>query len=151
MGLRINTNIAAMNTARVLQSSTRGLTTTLERLSTGLRINRAKDDAAGLFIAENLNSVVRGARVSQRNAQDGISLVQTAEGALSQTSEMLQRMRELAVQSANGTYEDTNTRPALDDEVQQLRTLSSTASRCWTAARLSSRSRLARGPARCWR
>ncbi|HEO71705.1 MAG TPA: flagellin FliC [Candidatus Hydrogenedentes bacterium] len=119
MGLRINTNIAAINTSRVLRNSTSALTKTLERLSSGLRINRAADDAAGLAIAEGFRSIVRGTQVAQRNAQDGVSLVQTAEGALSETTNILQRIRELAVQAANGT-QSVNNRQALDAEVQQL-------------------------------
>lgn len=119
MGLRINTNIAALNTSRVLGRSTRALNQSLERLSSGLRINRAADDAAGLAIAESFRSMVRGAQVAQRNAQDGISLVQTAEGALSETTNILQRIRELAVQAANGTQSDNN-RLALNGEVLQL-------------------------------
>ena len=119
MGLRINTNVAAINTSRVLRRSTEDLNQSLERLSSGLRINRAADDAAGLAIAEGFNSVVRGTQVAQRNSQDGVSLVQTAEGALSETTSILQRMRELAVQAANGT-QSTNNRLALDGEVQQL-------------------------------
>lgn len=119
MGLRINTNVAALNTARVLRRSTEGLNRSLERLSSGLRINRAADDAAGLAIAEGFRSVVRGSQVSQRNAQDGVSLVQTAEGALSETTNILQRIRELAVQAANGT-QSTDNRAALNNEVQQL-------------------------------
>lgn len=119
MGLRINTNVSALNTARILRRSTEALNTSLERLSSGLRINRAADDAAGLAIAEGFRAVVSGSRVSQRNAQDGISLVQTAEGALSETTNILQRIRELAVQAANGTQSTTN-RAAIDTEVQQL-------------------------------
>ncbi len=119
MGLRINTNIAAMNAGRTLNRSTSGLNRSLERLSSGLRINRAADDAAGLAVAEGFNSQVRGANVAQRNAQDGINLVQTAEGSLSETGNILQRVRELAVQAANGTQSDTN-RAALNVEVQQL-------------------------------
>jgi len=119
MGLRINTNIAALNTSRVLRNSTSDLNKSLERLSSGLRINRAADDAAGLAIAENFNSMVRGTQVAQRNSQDGISLVQTAEGALSETTNILQRIRELAVQASNGTQSDNN-RAALDGEVNQL-------------------------------
>ncbi|MBI4557385.1 MAG: flagellin FliC [Candidatus Hydrogenedentes bacterium] len=121
MGLRINTNIPALNAGRILNRSTLALNRTLERLSSGLRINRAADDAAGLAIAEAFRSVVRGTQVAQRNAQDGVSLVQTAEGALSETTNILQRIRELAVQAANGTQSDTN-RAALNDEVQQLLT-----------------------------
>ena len=119
MGLRINTNVAALNTARTLKNSTMSLNKSLERLSSGLRINRAADDAAGLAIAEGFNSVVRGSQVAQRNSQDGISLVQTAEGALSETHSILQRIRELAVQSANGT-QSTNNREAIHNEVKQL-------------------------------
>jgi flagellin len=119
MGLKINTNIPALNASRILGRSTASLNTTLERLASGLRINRAKDDAAGLAIAEGFQSVVRGTQVAQRNAQDGVSLVQTAEGALSETTAILQRVRELAVQAANGTL-STENRIALHDEVQQL-------------------------------
>lgn len=119
MGLRINTNVAALNTGRILRRSTLSLNKSLERLSSGLRINRAADDAAGLAIAEGFRSVVRGARVAQRNAQDGISLVQTTEGALTETTNILQRIRELAVQAANGTN-STDNRAALNAEVQQL-------------------------------
>ncbi len=119
MGLRINTNIAALNTSRILRRNTLDLNRSLERLSSGLRINRAADDAAGLAIAEGFRSVVRGSRVAQRNSQDGISLVQTAEGALSETTNILQRLRELTVQSANGTN-STRNRLALNLEVEQL-------------------------------
>ncbi len=119
MGLRINTNVQALNTARVLRRSTLDLNRSLERLSSGLRINRAADDAAGLAIAEGLRSQVRGTQVAQRNSQDGISLVQTAEGALSESQNILQRMRELAIQAANGTQTDTN-RASLNQEVNQL-------------------------------
>ncbi len=119
MGLRINTNIAALNAGRILRGSTDRLNTSLERLASGLRINSAKDDAAGLAIAEGFRSVVLGSNVAQRNAQDGVSLVQTAEGSLSETTNILQRVRELAVQSANGT-QSTSNRAALDNEVQQL-------------------------------
>ena len=119
MGLRINTNTAAINASRVLARSTKQLNKALEQLSSGLRINRASDDAAGLAIAEGFNSVVRGTRVAQRNAQDGVSLMQTAEGALSETTNILQRIRELAVQSANGTMTTAN-RAALQAEVTQL-------------------------------
>ena len=119
MALRINTNIAALNASRVLTRSTNQLNVSLERLASGLRINRAADDAAGLAIAEGFNSVVRGTQVAQRNSQDGINLVQTAEGALSETTSILQRIRELAVQSANGT-QSTQNRSALNNEVEQL-------------------------------
>jgi flagellin len=119
LGLRINTNIAALNAGRILNRSTQDLNRSLERLASGLRINRAADDAAGLAIAEGFRSVVRGSAVAQRNAQDGVSLVQTAEGALGETTSILQRIRELAVQAANGTQSDTN-RAALHNEVRQL-------------------------------
>ena len=119
MGLRINTNVAAVNTSRILRRNTSDLNRSLERLSSGLRINRAADDAAGLAIAENFRSVVRGAQVAQRNAQDGVSLVQTTEGALAETTNILQRIRELAVQAANGVNSQVN-RDALNAEVTQL-------------------------------
>ena len=119
MGLRINTNIPALNASRILNRSTGELNTTLQRLASGLRINSAKDDAAGLAIAEGLRSQVRGLDVAQRNSQDGISMVQTAEGALSETTNILQRIRELAVQAANGTQSDNN-RTAINGEVSQL-------------------------------
>jgi len=119
MGLRINTHVQALNTSRVLRRSTIDLNKSLERLSSGLRINRAADDAAGLAIAEGLRAQVRGTQVAQRNSQDGISLVQTAEGALSETTNILQRMRELAIQASNGTQSDTN-RASLNQEVGQL-------------------------------
>ena len=119
MGLRINTNVSALNAARILKRSTLDLNKSLERLSSGLRINRAADDAAGLAISEGFRAQVRGTQVAARNSQDGISLVQTAEGALSETQNILQRIRELAVQAANGTQSDNN-RIALNTEVQQL-------------------------------
>lgn len=119
MGLIVNTNSAAINTARVLRRSTLDLNKSLQRLSSGLRINRAADDAAGLAIAEGLNSQVRGFRVAQRNAQDGISLVQTAEGALSEIANIVQRIRELAVQAANGTLSAQN-RQDLNTEASEL-------------------------------
>ena len=119
MGLRINTNVPALNAGRTLNRSTQALNKSLERLSSGLRINSAADDAAGLAIAEGFNSVVRGTQMAQRNAQDGVSLVQTAEGSLSETTNILQRIRELAVQAANGT-QSTDNRTAIDGEVNQL-------------------------------
>ena len=119
MGLRINTNIPALNATRQLNKTTSRLGKSLERLSSGLRINRAADDAAGLAIAEAFRSQVRGLRVAQRNSQDGVSLVQTAEGALSETHNMLQRMRELAVQASSGTVSDSD-RAAIQAEVSQL-------------------------------
>lgn len=119
MGLRINTNIPALNTGRILNRSTKSLEQSLQRLSSGLRINRAADDAAGLAIAEAFRAQVKGTQTAQRNSQDGISLVQTAEGALSETTNILQRIRELAVQAANGTQSDNN-RASMEGEVQQL-------------------------------
>lgn len=119
MGLRINTNIPALNTGRVLSRSTLALNKSLERLSSGLRINRAADDAAGLAIAENFRAQIRGTQVAQRNSQDGVSLVQTAEGALSETTNILQRIRELAIQASNGT-QSTDNRSAINSEVLQL-------------------------------
>jgi len=120
MGLVVNTNVAAINTSRILRRSTLDLNKSLERLSSGLRINRAVDDAVGLAIAEGLRSQVKGFQVVQRNAQDGISLVQTAEGALSEVTGILQRIRELAVQSANGTLQDNPNRTDLNAEATQL-------------------------------
>lgn len=119
MGLRINTNVPALNTSRVLERSTRELNRSLERLSSGLRLNRAADDAAGLAIAEGFRTQVLGSQVAQRNAQDGISLVQTAEGALSEATNILQRIRELAVQASNGT-QSTENRNSLNTEVREL-------------------------------
>lgn len=119
MGLRINTNIAALRSTRILRASTLDLNKSLERLSSGLRINKAGDDAAGLAIAEGFRSVKLGSAVAGRNALDGISFVQTIEGALSEVTNMLQRMRELAVQAANGTNSAQN-RSDLDLEVQEL-------------------------------
>lgn len=115
----INTNIASLNAQRNLNTSQGALATALQRLSSGLRINSAKDDAAGLAISERLTTQIRGLDQARRNANDGISLAQTAEGALSQTGDILQRIRELAVQSANATNSATD-RKALNDEVNQL-------------------------------
>jgi len=116
----INTNIPSLTAQRNLNSSQSDLQTSLQRLSSGLRVNSAKDDAAGLAIAERQTSQIRGMNVAQRNANDGISLSQTAEGALGSVTENLQRMRELAVQSANGTYSDAEGRANLDQEYQAL-------------------------------
>ena len=101
MALTVTTNVASLNAQRNLTSSQSSLTTSLQRLSSGLRVNSAKDDAAGLAIAERMNAQVRGLTVGIRNAGDGISLAQTAEGALGSVTEALQRMRELVVQSTN--------------------------------------------------
>ncbi len=115
----INTNIASLNTQRHLNGSQGALATSLQRLSSGLRINSAKDDAAGLAISERMTSQIRGQDQARRNANDGISLAQTAEGALASSSDMLQRIRELAVQSANATNSASD-RKALNDEVNAL-------------------------------
>lgn len=119
MAMVINTNVMSLNAQRNLNKSQGALGQTMERLSSGMRINSAKDDAAGSAIASRLTSQIRGFDQSVRNASDGISLVQTAEGALSESSNILQRMRELAVQSANGTYTSGN-RTTLNAETQQL-------------------------------
>src|SRR5215468_844932 len=110
----INTNISSLNAQRNLNASQEALATSMQRLSSGLRVNSAKDDAAGLAIAERMNAQVRGMNVAVRNAQDGISLAQTAEGALGSIGDNLQRMRELAVQAANDTN-GANDRIALDN------------------------------------
>ena len=115
----INTNVMSLNSQRNLNKSQRGLATALNRLSSGLRINSAKDDAAGLAISERFTSQIRGLSQAARNANDGISLAQTAEGALSEVGNMLQRMRELAVQSANATNSASD-RTALKAEVTAL-------------------------------
>lgn len=119
MGLQVNTNVAALNAYRHLSSTQSTMNTSLERLSSGLRINRAADDAAGLAISEKLRAQTSGLGQASANAQDAISLVQTAEGALNETHSILQRMRQLAVQSSN----DTNTaddRDAIQKEVTAL-------------------------------
>jgi flagellin len=115
----INTNIASLNAQRNLNMSQTALSTAMQRLSSGLRVNSAKDDAAGMAIAERMNTQVRGMNVAIRNANDGISLAQVAEGGIGKVADMLQRMRELAVQSANATN-TTADRSNLDAEFQQL-------------------------------
>lgn len=115
----INTNIASLNTQRNLSSSQSALSTSLQRLSSGLRINSSKDDAAGLAIATRMDSQVRGQQVAIRNANDAISFAQVAEGGLSKQTDALQRMRELAVQSINGTNTSTD-RTNLNAEFSQL-------------------------------
>ncbi|MCR9104337.1 MAG: flagellin [Gammaproteobacteria bacterium] len=115
----INTNVASLNAQRNLSESSSSLATSLQRLSSGLRINSAKDDAAGLAISERMTTQIRGLNQAARNANDGISLAQTAEGAMSEVTNNLQRIRELAVQSANATN-STSDRAALDAEVQTL-------------------------------
>jgi flagellin len=119
MALVINTNVMSLNAQRNLSTSANSLATSLQRLSSGLRINSAKDDAAGLAISERLTSQINGLNVAARNANDGISLAQTAEGDLAQIGNNLQRMRELAVQSANASNSASD-RAALNAEVQQL-------------------------------
>lgn len=119
--LSIHTNTTAMRASAALNASTSMLSKTSERLSTGMRINSAKDDAAGLSIATRMDSQVRGMTVAARNVNDAVSLVQTAEGALGTGTNILQRMRELAVQAANGTMTDTD-RANLDKEYQALGT-----------------------------
>jgi len=115
----INTNLASLNTQRNLSSSQSALNTSLQRLSSGLRINSSKDDAAGLAIATRMDSQVRGQQVAIRNANDAISFAQVAEGGLSKQTDALQRMRELAVQSINGTNTSTD-RANLEAEFSQL-------------------------------
>ncbi|PIF34898.1 flagellin [Delftia sp. 60] len=115
----INTNLVSLNAQRNLSTSQSSLSTTMQRLSSGLRVNSAKDDAAGLAIAERMNAQVRGMNVAMRNANDGISMAQTAEGALGKIGDSLQRMRELAVQAANDTNGSTD-RDSLNKEFQQL-------------------------------
>ena len=117
--MRINTNISAMNAHRQLGVNTNSSAKSLEKLSSGLRINSASDDAAGLAISEKMRSQIRGLNQATRNAQDGISLIQTAEGALNESHAILQRMRELAVQAATDTY-DASDRSELQQEVDQL-------------------------------
>ncbi|MGQ3118354.1 MAG: flagellin N-terminal helical domain-containing protein, partial [Hydrogenophaga sp.] len=116
----INTNVMSMTAQRNLGTTSSSLATSMQRLSSGLRVNSAKDDAAGLAISERMNAQVRGLNVAARNANDGISLAQTAEGALGKVGDMLQRMRELAVQSANASNNGSD-RTALQAEVTQLR------------------------------
>ena len=108
MGIRINTNVSSINTRRHLANSTNMFNKSMEKLSSGLRINRAGDDAAGLAISENLKSDIRALDQAARNAADGISLIQTAEGSLDEVSNILLRMKELAEQSLNGTLSDTD-------------------------------------------
>jgi len=121
MGLVINTNVQAINAQRNLSRTSSTLSTAMARLSSGLRITAAKDDAAGLAISEKMKSHIRGLAQAERNSNDGISLVQTAEGAMDEISGMLIRMRELAVQSANGTT-DSSQKGFLNNEFDQLGT-----------------------------
>jgi flagellin len=119
MSSTINTNIASLNAQRNLSMSQASLATSMQRLSSGLRVNSAKDDAAGLAIAERMNAQVRGMNVAVRNANDGISLAQTAEGALGKVGDSLQRMRELAVQARNSSNSNAD-KDSLDKEFGEL-------------------------------
>src|SRR5919106_4753401 len=116
----INTNVLSLNAQRNLTTSQSSLATALQRLSSGLRINSAKDDAAGLAISDRFTSQIKGLNQAVRNANDGISLAQTAEGALQESTNLLQRLRELAVQSANDTNAASD-RKSLQDEVEQIK------------------------------
>ena len=119
MAQTLNTNLVSLNAQRNLSATQASLSTSMQRLSSGLRVNGAKDDAAGLSIAERMSTQVRGMNVATRNANDAISLAQTAEGALGKVGDIFQRMRELAVQSANGTNSESD-RTSLNDEFVQL-------------------------------
>lgn len=119
MSLRINTNVAAINTHKQLTGANNAMAKSLEKLSSGLRINRASDDAAGLAVSEKMRSQVRGLAQAERNSLDGISLANTAEGALNEVHNMLQRMRELAVQASNGTLTASD-RANINAEFEQL-------------------------------
>ncbi|MED1960758.1 flagellin, partial [Brevibacillus formosus] len=116
----INHNISAMNTHRQLGVNTGSLAKNVEKLSSGYRINRAADDAAGLSISERMRAQIRGMEQASRNSQDGISLIQVAEGALQTVNNMLVRVKELATQSANGTYDSTNDRARMQEELDEL-------------------------------
>jgi flagellin len=120
VGLRINNNIAAQNAYRNLTATDSQMSKSLEKLSSGYRINRAADDAAGLSISEGLRSQIGGLKVAVRNAQDGISVVQTAEGALTETHSILQRMRDLSVQASSTGSQDSDARSAAQTEFSQL-------------------------------
>jgi flagellin len=143
----INTNVNSINAQRNLSMSQSSLAVSMQRLSSGLRVNSAKDDAAGLAIAERMTTQVRGMNVAIRNANDGISMSQTAEGAMGKVADSLQRMRELSVQAANATNSDSD-KDSLDKEFGELAkeiqrvAPASTARTCWarTPAPSSSRS-----------
>jgi flagellin len=120
MSLRINSNIMAMNAYRNLSTTDKSMASSLEKLSSGLRINRAADDAAGLSISQGLQSQIGGLQVAARNAQDGINVVQTADGALNETETILQRMRDLAVQASNSGSQDSSAQSAAQTEFGQL-------------------------------
>lgn len=120
MGLRINNNVAAFNAYRNLQATDKAVSGSLEKLSSGYRINKAADDAAGLAVSENLRAQIGGMTVAARNAQDGVNVVQTADGALGEVSSILGRIRDLAVQAANGGSQDSNAQAAANSEVTSL-------------------------------
>src|SRR5450432_2894157 len=119
--MRINTNVMALDAYRNLNNTDGALASSLEKLSSGFRINRAADDASGLVISENLNKQVSGLTVATQNAQDGISVVQTAEGALTTVNSMLQRIHDLIVQSANTASSDSTARTEAQNEIAQMR------------------------------
>src|SRR3954447_16908497 len=121
VGLRVNTNIAALNSYRNLSATDTQMGKSLEKLSSGLRINRAADDAAGLAISEGLRSQIGGLKVAVRNTQDGISVVQTAEGALTETHSILQRMRDLSVQASNDGGLNPDAKGNIQSEIAQLK------------------------------
>ncbi|WP_432515356.1 flagellin N-terminal helical domain-containing protein [Kineococcus sp. SYSU DK001] len=120
MGLRINNNVAALNSYNNLQRTDKAVSSSLEKLSSGYRINKAADDAAGLAVSEGLRAQISGLTVAARNAQDGANVVQTADGALGEVSTMLRRIRDLAVQSANGGSQDSTAQAAAQAEVKDL-------------------------------
>ena len=120
MGMVVRTNVMGINANRQLGMNNSQVSKSLEKLSSGYRINRAGDDAAGLAISEKMRGQIRGLNQAVNNANDGISLIKTAEGALDQTHQILQRMRELSVQSANGTYQDDVDRENIDKEITAL-------------------------------
>jgi flagellin len=122
MGLYVNSNVSALSAYNNLSKTSSSLNDSLTKLSSGYRINKAADDAAGLSISENLKSQIGGLTVATRNAQDGINVVQTADGALSETTSILQRMRDLAVQASNGGSQDSNAQSAANTEVGDLKT-----------------------------
>ena len=141
MAMSINTNVVSINAQRNLALSGGSLATSMQRLSSGLRVNSAKDDAAGLAIAERMSTQVRGLAVASRNANDGISLAQTAEGALSKVGDMLQRMRELAVQAGNATNSKSDREALMPSWCNCAMRWTAwpkppvlTAKKCWTAA-----------------
>ena len=119
--MRIQHNIQSLNAQRNLTKNNNALNKNIEKLSSGYRINRAGDDAAGLAISEKMRGQIRGLNQAVNNANDGISLIKTAEGALDQSHQILQRMRELSVQSANGTYQDDVDRENIDKEITALK------------------------------